>query len=74
MKQTHTTIIDEIITAKADAGPDAYLWLHASGDCILWPSEDASQDDDGARALGRWQLDRAAKDALIDTGEVDEVC
>ena len=66
--------IDEILTAKADAGPSAHLWLHTSGDCILWPSEDASQNDDGARALGRWQLDRRQKDALIDTGEVDEVC
>lgn len=66
--------IAEILTAKAAAGPDAYLWLHTSGDCILWPDEDASENDDGARAIGRWQLDSGAKAALIDSGEVDEIC
>lgn len=66
--------ITEILTAKADAGPDAYLWLHTSGDCILWPSEAEAEGDDGARAIGRWQLDLQQRAALIDTGEVDEIC
>lgn len=66
--------LNEILTAKANAGPDAYLWLHTSGDCILWPDETAAENDDGARAIGRWQLDRRQKDALIDSGEVDEIC
>lgn len=83
MKQTHTTIIDEILTSKADAGPDAYLWLNTSGYCILLTrsplsysrrSGDASQNDDGARAIGRWQLDRRQKESILDSGEVDELC
>ncbi len=62
-----------ILAAKAAAGEEAYLWLHDSGDCILWPSEDDSRNDDGARAIGRWQLAKAEVDGLIDSGEVDEI-
>lgn len=68
--------ITEIIEAKKAAGEDAYLWLHSSGDCILWPSEEASQDDAGAKAIGRWQLtssEMAEVYASDDTlSEIDE--
>jgi hypothetical protein len=69
---TRSETVAEILAAKESAGDDAYLWLHSSGDCILWPSEDASQDDNGAKALQRWQLTKAQTDELIATGECDD--
>lgn len=65
--------IEQILAAKALAGDDAYLWLHDSGDCILWPSEEEAEDDDGHRAIERWQLNPVEIRALIETGEVDRI-
>jgi hypothetical protein len=65
-------LVDQILEQKQIAGPDAYLWLHDNGDCILWPNEQISEDDDGAHAIGRWQLDRLQQEALKQTGKVDE--
>ena len=62
------------ISAKNESGENAYLWLQsAAGDCILWPTEDASENEDSADAIGRWQLTVDEANALIETGEVDEV-
>ena len=63
---------EEILTAKKEAGPGAYLWLHDSGDCMLWPDAGASVDDDGKSAIGRWQLSQEEAAELIETGEVEE--
>jgi hypothetical protein len=69
-----TSKIEEILSAKDQAGQNAYLWLQsAAGDCILWPTEDASEIEDSADAIGRWQLTIDEANALIETGEVDEV-
>lgn len=62
----------EILEAKASEGPSAHLWLHSSGDCILWPTEESSVDDDGYRAVERWQVSNEVAEELIDSGEVDE--
>lgn len=67
-------LIQAILAAKANTGPDAYLWLHTSGDCILWPSESVSENDNGRNAVGRWQrLGKADVEGLIASGEVDEI-
>lgn len=51
------TLSDYIIKAKCQAGPDAFLWVHDSGDVILWPSKEESRGDSGLRAVGRWRVD-----------------
>src|SRR5690625_4418320 len=71
-KNMNSETIKEIIEAKKAAGEDAYLLLDA-GDCILWASEEASENDNGSSAVGRWELTSAEADALIETGEVDEI-
>ncbi len=63
--------IEEILAAKKEAGDDAYLWLHDSGDCILWPTEESSENDDGKNAIERWQLTDEEIEELEGTGEVD---
>ena len=65
--------IKNIITAKSDAGEAAFLWLQDdAGDCILWSSENESQNDDGYAAIGRWNLSEEEVEELCETGEVDE--
>lgn len=66
------TTAAQILAAKTEAGADAYLWLHDSGDCILWPNEAASVNDDGARAIDRWQVSADVAAELIESGEIDE--
>ena len=69
-----TTKIEEILSAKVKSGENAYLWLQsAAGDCILWPTKDASENEDSADEIGRWQLTVDEANELIETGEVDEV-
>lgn len=65
--------VAEILGAKTAAGPSAFLWLHGSGDCILWPDEASAENDPGTRALARWSLDEIGMQALIATGEVDDL-
>lgn len=69
-----TSKIKEILSAKNKSGENAYLWLQAAaGDCILWPTQDASENEDSADEIGRWELTVDEANALIETGEVDEV-
>lgn len=69
-----TTKIEEILSAKVKSGENAYLWLQsAEGDCILWPTQDASENEDSADEIGRWQLAADEANELIETGEVNEV-
>ena len=69
-----TSKIEEILSAKDESGENAYLWLQsADGDCILWPTQDASENEDSADSIGRWKLTDDEVNALIETGEVDEV-
>lgn len=69
-----TMRIDEILSAKVRSGENSYLWLQsADGDCILWGTQEASEIEDSADEIGRWQLTTDETDELIETGEVDEV-
>jgi hypothetical protein len=73
-KNAMTTKIQEILAAKVESGENAYLWLQAAaGDCILWPTQDASENEDSADEIGRWLLTADEAKALIETGEVNEV-
>lgn len=66
--------ITEIIEAKKSAGTDSYLWLHDSGDCILWPDEESSEDDNGANAIERWELTKAQIAELEDADTESDDC
>lgn len=57
------TTVTEIEEAKAFEG-GRFLWLHSSGDCILWETKEDSLDDDGSKAIGRWQLNRIEMEAI----------
>lgn len=61
----------EILEAKRDA--NGYLWVHDSGDVILWPTEEDSVDDDGANAVARWDVSPRTLADLIASGECDEI-
>ena len=56
--------VAEIVEAKTREGSHAYLRAHTSGDVILWPDEESSENDDGANAIARWQLDADTLSAL----------
>jgi hypothetical protein len=67
-------LTNTIITAKKDAGENAYLWLNElDGDCILWPSEEDSIDDSGYNAIERWDVSKEVMAELRESGELDEI-
>lgn len=68
-----TPQIEEILSAKLESGKNAYLWLQsAQGDCILWPTQDACENEDSADEIGRWELSVDEAKELMETGEVNE--
>lgn len=69
-KERKIMSIKEIIKTKKEN--DGYLLLDGVS-AILWASEEASENDNGSRALQRWTLTADEADGLIDTGEVDEI-
>ena len=64
-------IINEILEARAESDDDTYLWLHSSGECILWQNKDSSLNGDGKGVIDRWQLTEEVSEELIELGEVD---
>jgi hypothetical protein len=69
-----TSRIEHILSEKRNSGDNSYLWLQsADRDCILWPTQDASENEDSGDELGRWELTVDEAKELIETGEVDEV-
>ncbi len=66
--------IEDILAAKIKSGENAYLCREsAAGDCILWPTLDASENEDSADEIGSWQQTPDEAKRLIETGEVDEI-
>ena len=69
-----TTKIQEIISSKINSGDNAYLWLQSTdGDCLLWPTRDASENEDNADEIGRWDITVDEAKELLETGEVEEI-
>lgn len=67
-------LTNTIITTKKDAGETAYLWLNElAGDCILWPSEEDSIDDDGRNAIERWEVGKEIMAELRESGKLNEI-
>jgi hypothetical protein len=62
----------EIIARTRSEGVEAYLWVHDSGDVILWHDEASSEGDDGAHAVARWQVDADTVADLLASGEAHE--
>ena len=68
-----TKAVQEIIETKHNVGPDAYLWLHSSGNCILWLNAESYNDGDVMSAIMRWLLTDEEQQELIQTGEVNDI-
>jgi hypothetical protein len=66
-------VVREVYDAWEAEGPDAFLWLHTSGDCILWACEKDSIDDNGSRAIERWQLTQKQYRLALLLGICDEL-
>jgi len=60
-----TPLAAEILDKARQAGTEAYLWIHDSGDVILWPDKTSSVDDDGRHAIARWQVDEETAQDLF---------
>jgi hypothetical protein len=64
--------VSGIMSAKKEAGPSAFLWVHSlSGEVILWPDEASSKGDPGVNALKRWTITPEAIESLVSQGAVD---
>lgn len=53
VSQSVSELGQNIINAKAQAGPNASLWAHGSEDVILWVLEGGSP----FRAIAKWKVD-----------------
>ena len=56
------TIVQTYLAEQAESDP--VLFVHDSGDVILWASEEDAENDDGSRALNRWSVSPEVADAL----------
>jgi len=70
-RATHLRILEEtapnaslIVERWIEAGRDAVLYVHDSGDVLLWACETDAMDDDGTKALARWLVDAESIEVL----------
>ncbi len=70
---SNTDIVQEIVDRKHEEGERAFLCGNTFGDVILWSQELDSIDDDGAKAVARWQVNDETLNLLFETGELDYI-
>jgi hypothetical protein len=61
-----TSFMAEAVKARNNVDGDPVLYVHDSGDVILWANEDDAENDDGSRALERWSVSPECAEALAE--------
>lgn len=61
--------VSVVVERWIEAGRDAVLYVHDSGDVILWHDSESAENDDGRDAVDRWQVGPETVEALAPIAE-----